>query len=138
MRLFITLFLATSLSFLVSSIPQNAGGSGSCSQRVVRKEWRELSQAEKDTFFDGVNKLKTTKGSSGINKYEEFTKKHLDNVAFAHNTPLFLVWHRKFLREFELAMQDVLGNKGFAMPYWQWSLDSQAPGKPILKKYLPT
>lgn len=108
----------------IFSVPEKPG----CANRVIRKEWRELSAGEKDRFFAGVNALKKTPGAGSLSKYEEFTKAHLDAANYAHNQPLFLVWHRKFLRDFEIAMQQVLKDNTFALPYWQWSLDSQAPG----------
>jgi tyrosinase len=40
-----------------------------------------------------------------------------------HHTPDFLTWHRAYLRAFELALQDAIGESGFGLPYWDWTAD---------------
>ncbi|RKP09204.1 hypothetical protein THASP1DRAFT_3510, partial [Thamnocephalis sphaerospora] len=57
--------------------------------------------------------------------YDRFVQVHLDNTDFAHGVPSFLPWHRKFTRDFELALQRI--DPTVSVPYWDWSLDSQAP-----------
>jgi tyrosinase len=38
-----------------------------------------------------------------------------------HHTPDFLTWHRAYLRAFELALQDAIGDADFGLPYWDWT-----------------
>ncbi len=42
------------------------------------------------------------------------------NVDFAHSGPNFLVWHRTYLLILERALQRVLRNTSFGLPYWKW------------------
>ena len=42
------------------------------------------------------------------------------NVDFAHSGPNFLVWHRTYLLILERALQRVLDNTSFGLPYWKW------------------
>ncbi|XP_064383188.1 L-dopachrome tautomerase-like [Halichondria panicea] len=42
------------------------------------------------------------------------------NVDFAHSGPNFLVWHRTYLLILERALQRVLDNPSFGLPYWKW------------------
>ncbi|KAJ9059829.1 hypothetical protein DSO57_1037458 [Entomophthora muscae] len=86
---------------------------------VVRREIRELSSQELRKLTNAINQLHKQ------GKYEEFTKIHLDNTAFAHEMPEFLPWHRYFIRKFEMALQEI--DPSVSLPYWDWSLDSQAP-----------
>jgi tyrosinase len=44
----------------------------------------------------------------------------------AHRGPIFLPWHRLYLRRLEEAVQIVSGDDDFALPYWDWSDDGQA------------
>ena len=41
-------------------------------------------------------------------------------VDFAHSGPNFLVWHRTYLLILERALQRVLDNPSFGLPYWKW------------------
>ncbi|HEX8803210.1 MAG TPA: tyrosinase family protein [Acidimicrobiales bacterium] len=43
----------------------------------------------------------------------------------AHRGPIFLPWHRMFLRRLEEAIQAVTGDPTFGLPYWDWSADGQ-------------
>ena len=45
----------------------------------------------------------------------------------AHMSPLFLPWHRIMLLAFEYNLQVVLGDAGFALPYWDWAADASMP-----------
>lgn len=48
----------------------------------------------------------------------------------AHFNPVFLLWHRSYLREFELLLQ----SRGCPyIPYWDWEIDASSPiDSPIL------
>src|SRR5262245_18770465 len=39
--------------------------------------------------------------------------------------PIFLPWHRLFLRRLEEAIQIVTDQDDFALPYWDWAADGQ-------------
>jgi tyrosinase len=45
----------------------------------------------------------------------------------AHRGPVFLPWHRLFLRRLEEAMQQVSGDPNAALPYWAWNEDGELP-----------
>lgn len=45
----------------------------------------------------------------------------------AHRGPVFLPWHRLYLRRLEEAIQAVTGDPTFALPYWDWSEDGELP-----------
>ncbi len=40
---------------------------------------------------------------------------------------MFLPWHRSFLRNFEILLQAVSGNRELAIPYWDWTQDASQP-----------
>jgi tyrosinase len=46
----------------------------------------------------------------------------------AHRGPIFLPWHRLFLRRLEEAIQTASGDDEFALPYWDWSQDGELAG----------
>src|SRR5262245_25067446 len=43
----------------------------------------------------------------------------------AHRGPVFLPWHREFLRRFELDLRHEA--PGVSIPYWEWAADSALP-----------
>jgi tyrosinase len=44
-----------------------------------------------------------------------------DGPRVAHRSPSFLPWHRKFLVDFEVALQEI--DPTVSLPYWDWSID---------------
>ncbi|ORY04611.1 Di-copper centre-containing protein, partial [Basidiobolus meristosporus CBS 931.73] len=93
----------------------------------VRKEIRQLSENERNAFIDAINQLK----ASG--EYEKFSPMHNDYAPFAHITPGFFPWHRYYIRLFENALQKI--NPSVVLPYWDWTIDSQAPEESEVLKW---
>ncbi|QEU97629.1 tyrosinase family protein [Streptomyces kanamyceticus] len=89
----------------------------------TRKNQSGLSRAERRRFVDAVLKLKRS------GRYDEFVRTHIDyyvsdgerTLRVAHMTPSFFPWHRRFLLEFERALQRV--DAGVTVPYWDWTKD---------------
>jgi tyrosinase len=48
-----------------------------------------------------------------------------------HGSWFFLAWHRMYLRAFELAIQDALGDDDWSLPYW-YAVDPDDPDTSIL------
>lgn len=90
-------------------------------QVLVRKEIRDLSVEEWETFKQAVIKLK----QHGF--FEELAEIHLKHESYAHNTPRFLPWHRAFLLYFENLLQIVNNNYSLTVPYWDWTIDCEDP-----------
>jgi tyrosinase len=86
----------------------------------VRKEWRTLTVTEKQAYFKAIDVLI----SSGY--YDELANTHNIHNNYIHGNPLFLPWHRAFTVVVEMEMRKTAGDK-FALPYWDWGYDSQAP-----------
>ena len=72
-------------------------------------------------FIDGVTELK----NNGI--YDNFTKQHGNATTFFqfHKNALFLPWHRWYVSQLENKIRET--TPCFAMPYWDWSADSDDP-----------
>jgi tyrosinase len=43
----------------------------------------------------------------------------------AHGGPIFAPWHRLYLRRLEQAIQAVISDPGFGLPYWDWAEDGR-------------
>ncbi|RKO97252.1 hypothetical protein CXG81DRAFT_744, partial [Caulochytrium protostelioides] len=100
-----------------------------CQTPLVRREWRELSLDERKEYVDTINAMKKAPTSDSTlgskNRYEDFVRVHAQYTRWAHNNPMFLIWHRWFIHSFEQALKAI--NPKVVLPFWDWALDSQHP-----------
>ncbi|KAK5965877.1 Common central domain of tyrosinase, partial [Trichostrongylus colubriformis] len=89
--------------------------------RGIRKEYRELTDDERNRFHSAMWSLKR----SGI--YDAFARIHARSIpdGGAHSGPAFLPWHREFLKRIELALRSY--DASVSMPYWDSVLDQRLP-----------
>ncbi|RPA88302.1 Di-copper centre-containing protein [Ascobolus immersus RN42] len=104
---------------------------GRCKKPVIRKEWRTLSNKEKDNFLKAVNclhkqkKAKTTKFYPGATtRFEDFIAEHKQQTPYIHLVGHFLPWHRLFIAEFENTIRKECKYDG-GVPYWDYTKDSE-------------
>ncbi|WP_434447280.1 tyrosinase MelC2 [Lentzea sp. E54] len=91
---------------------------------MTRKNQASLTAEEKTRFVEAVIELKRS------GRYDEFVRTHNEFVMndndfgdrVAHRAPSFLPWHRRFLLDFEQALQSI--DAGVTLPYWDWTADS--------------
>ncbi|MGW4204181.1 tyrosinase family protein [Streptomyces sp. NPDC004726] len=89
----------------------------------TRKNQRNLTRTEKRRLVDALLALKRS------GEYDEFVRMHGDfyvpdgddRPRAAHMAPSFFPWHRRYLLEFERALQRV--DSGVTIPYWDWTTD---------------
>ena len=106
---------------------------------IVRKDVRSLSPKEKRNFVDAVKALKANIRDKklGDNRYDDYVIWHAQTMMMpagnddsarmgarnlAHMGPIFLPWHREFLRRFELDLRKEVSD--VSIPYWDWAFDS--------------
>ncbi|EPH40771.1 tyrosinase family protein [Streptomyces aurantiacus] len=90
---------------------------------TVRKNQAQLTADEKRRFIDALLALKRD------GRYDSFVSTHNDFIMsdrddsdrVGHRSPSFLPWHRRFLIQFEQALQSV--DPSVALPYWDWTTD---------------
>ncbi|MFJ8823641.1 tyrosinase family protein [Streptomyces sp. NPDC102467] len=88
----------------------------------TRQNQSTLSKAQKRRFVTAVLALKRT------GRYDDFVRTHIEfytgdgdgGLRVAHMAPSFFPWHRKFLLEFEKALQQT--DPGVTVPYWDWTV----------------
>ena len=100
---------------------------------IIRKNVKSLSPNEMQHFIDAVIALKnnTKERRVGDNKYDDYVIWHAQTMMIAagsdadanmrnlaHRGPIFLPWHREFLRRFELDLQHEVSD--VILPYWDW------------------
>ncbi|WP_406509839.1 tyrosinase family protein [Streptomyces sp. NBC_00212] len=90
---------------------------------AVRKNQAHLTATEKRRLVDALLQLKRN------GKYDAFVTTHNAFIMsdtdtgdrVGHRSPSFLPWHRRFLIEFEQALQSV--DPSVTVPYWDWTVD---------------
>lgn len=93
---------------------------------TIRKNQASLTPEEKRAFVAALLELKRT------GRYDRFVTTHNGFIMgdtdsgdrVGHRSPSFLPWHRRFLLEFEAALQAV--DPAVALPYWDWTADRTA------------
>ena len=78
-----------------------------------RKEWNQLTSAEKDTYFNAFNLLI----DSGV--IQTLSTAHDEMFQFTHFTEEFWPWHRQYIFALESQIR-ALGTEYecFSLPYW--------------------
>lgn len=90
----------------------------------TRKNQKHLTAAERRRFVGAVIELKRS------GRYDAFVRMHGEYYVpdgsrgprVAHMAPTFFPWHRRFVLEFERALQAVA--PGVTVPYWDWTVDN--------------
>ncbi|KAJ3183040.1 hypothetical protein HDU87_007462 [Geranomyces variabilis] len=117
-----------------------ASGIGKCTAPVVRREFRQLSDDQKQSFIDANLCLRDPNRSPSVlgpeigspSLYDDLVWVHSTGAPLTHNAASFLPWHRQFLGIYEYWLNKNCGYSG-GIPFWDWSIDSQAPERsPIL------
>ncbi|MFF2040754.1 tyrosinase family protein [Kitasatospora sp. NPDC058170] len=93
---------------------------------AVRKNQATLTAQEKRAFVNAVLALKRNGGyDSFVSTHNDFIVSDTDNgERVGHRSPSFLPWHRRFLLQFEEALQAI--DPTVTLPYWDWTADRTA------------
>ena len=111
---------------------------------AVRKSIVNLLPDEIKLLQDSIWAIKRERNSAdGLSTYDRYVVIHVaamgkltpyqaDVVGFrgrnaAHRGPVFLPWHREFLRRFERDLERVSGDPNLGLPYWKWDNDEPDP-----------
>ncbi|ORY05871.1 Di-copper centre-containing protein, partial [Basidiobolus meristosporus CBS 931.73] len=85
----------------------------------VRREIRQLNEAQLKEFLEGLNEMK----DSGV--YDEFVQLHAKYIKKYHRTHNFLLYNRAFLLKFDKELKQI--NPHLNTTIWDWSRDSVSP-----------
>ncbi|TXS34386.1 tyrosinase family protein [Streptomyces sp. ms191] len=90
---------------------------------TVRKNQATLDADEKRRFVNALLELKRSgRYDTFVTTHNAFIMSDTDSGdRVGHRSPSFLPWHRRFLIEFEQALQSV--DATVNLPYWDWTAD---------------
>ncbi|RYP66133.1 hypothetical protein DL771_007967 [Monosporascus sp. 5C6A] len=112
---------------------------GACTNPAVRKEWRELTHAEKAEYLRaavclrGLPKAKYANIDAVTTRMDDLVYTHFSLNSEIHFVANFLPWHRWFVKLHEDLLRTECGFTG-TQPYWDWSIDADnkdMPNSPV-------
>ncbi|GMT21780.1 hypothetical protein PFISCL1PPCAC_13077, partial [Pristionchus fissidentatus] len=91
--------------------------SGGVYGKGVRKEYRMMSNAERNRFHAAMWTLKNN------GDYDRMAHIHanVNQAPSAHSGPAFLPWHREYIKRFEILLR--LVDPSVALPYWDSTIE---------------
>ncbi|KAH8197331.1 hypothetical protein TruAng_008497 [Truncatella angustata] len=126
-RSFLTVF-ALAAEAAVIALPR---ADTACINASVRKEWRELDDAEKAEYLRaavcvrGLPKAKYADIEAVTTRMDDLVYTHFTLNTDIHFVANFLPWHRWFVQLHEDLLRTECGFTG-VQPYWDWSIDADA------------
>lgn len=123
-----------------SAVPR---ATSSCTNPEVRKEWRELTDAEKAEYLRAsvclynLPKEKYAAVDAVTTRNDELVYTHFSLNEDIHFVANFLPWHRWFVKLREDLLRSECGFNG-TQPYWDWSIDADAVDMPNSPVFDPT
>lgn len=122
---YILAFLSLASAAVARTIPRENGG---CTNPAVRKEWHEITDAEKAEYERAVQCLRElpSKDYAGV----DAVTTRLDDLVYTyrmlanetHSLAKFLPWRRWFIQLHENILSEECGFTG-TQPYWDWTID---------------
>ncbi|EDU44897.1 tyrosinase central domain protein [Pyrenophora tritici-repentis] len=112
-----------------AELKANSKKRGTCNKNniAVRREWSALSKTERKAYTDAVLCLqsKPAKTPASVmpgakSRFDDFVGNHIISTLNIHYTGNFLAWHRYFTWQYEQALRNECGYKGY-QPYWDWA-----------------
>ncbi|KAG7112738.1 Tyrosinase ustQ like protein [Verticillium longisporum] len=128
----IVTLLSLAAAASASVIPR---ANSTCADPVVRKEWRELTGAEKAEYLRAavclrnLPKAKYEFVDAVTTRMDDLVYTHFSLNAEIHFVANFLPWHRWYVQLHEDLLRTECGFAG-AQPYWDWSIDGDAVNTP--------
>ncbi|KAI6169983.1 CBN-TYR-3 protein [Aphelenchoides bicaudatus] len=89
--------------------------------RAVRKEYRTLTDEERQRFHNAMWEIKR---NGELDKLAKLYKQHAV-ASGAHEGPGFLPWHREFLKRVEFALRRA--DYRVSLPFWDSTMDNLLP-----------
>ncbi|KAH8895481.1 Di-copper centre-containing protein [Thozetella sp. PMI_491] len=114
---------------LVALRPVTAAPASQCTNTIVRKEWRTLSQQERLDYINAVKCIQSSPSrvngywAGAKSRYDDYQGIHIAQTDYIHFCGKFLPWHRNFIALFEKDLRETCSYKG-GLPYWDWTLDA--------------
>jgi len=88
----------------------------------IRKDSCDLTDREWERLICAMQEVKEDTSGDGWNEWENFHQTYGEHGA---TNNLYLAWHRGYLHQFEIRLQEV--DNRVALPYWNWTERGRIP-----------
>ncbi|RYP25699.1 hypothetical protein DL768_011394 [Monosporascus sp. mg162] len=116
----------SSMSNLEEYLKQNPSGKCTLETASIRREWGDLSDAEREDYISAVQCLQSKPSlfEEGVapgakSRFDDYVAVHISMTDDVHFVSQFLSWHRYLLWTYERALREDCGYTGY-QPYWNW------------------
>ncbi|RYP05512.1 hypothetical protein DL764_003772 [Monosporascus ibericus] len=123
----------SSMSNLEEYLKQNPSGKCTLETASIRREWGDLSDAEREDYIAAVQCLQSKPSlfEEGVapgakSRFDDFVAVHISMTDDVHFVSQFLSWHRYLLWTYEKALREDCGYTGY-QPYWNWDRYAKDP-----------
>lgn len=93
--------------------------------------YMDLDDPDLVTLREFITLMKDPSRDGGTVNWTKFSDVHGSFAGGFHKCPhgnwYFLPWHRAYLQMYEAAARSLTGRPEFALPYWDWTADTQLP-----------
>ncbi|KAJ8322961.1 hypothetical protein QVD99_007360 [Batrachochytrium dendrobatidis] len=118
------------------TFPALAPSTAACTKPTIRKEVRSLTAKQQANYINGIKCLhkapsRFPSNLGTVSLYDDLVYVHTLSGDLAHLSAQLLPWHRVFTLNFEHLLRTACGYTD-PLPYWDWSIDSQAPEKSMV------
>ncbi|KAK4664743.1 uncharacterized protein QC763_506690 [Podospora pseudopauciseta] len=116
---------AASLPKVKEWLAKNPQGNCTLETAVRRKEWMDLTLAQRKEYTNAVLCLMskpalTSSAAPGAkSRFDDYIVVHVQQTPRNHGSTFFLPWHRYYVWHYEQALRNECGYKGY-QPYWNW------------------
>lgn len=128
------LYLGRRASQVHAKLLRNSSQACTPENIIVRKEWKQLTSAERKSYTNAVLCLQNKTGLTprsfapgARTRYDDWVATHINQTDNIHYTGNFLSWHRYFTWQYEQTLRNECGYNG-SQPYWNWALTSSEMG----------
>ncbi|KAJ2725480.1 hypothetical protein GGI07_001236 [Coemansia sp. Benny D115] len=122
-RLFACICIGIVTTLVTQAAPRSAFPmprlAATCTHTAVRKDVTTLGQAELERFIRVIKEMHRRGWMDGFGSMHD----HISHQI--HGNEHFFAWHRRFLRHFEILMQEI--DPDVVLPYWNWGTAWQNP-----------
>ncbi|KAK4194155.1 hypothetical protein QBC40DRAFT_321258 [Triangularia verruculosa] len=125
---------AASLSKVKDWLAKNPQGNCTLETAVRRKEWMDLTLAQRKEYTDAVlclmskPALTSNVAPGAKSRFDDYIVVHVQQTPRNHGSTFFLPWHRYYMWHYEQALRTECGYKGY-QPYWNWARYAADPAK---------